>query len=640
MEDKKSRKEELDDFWDISMLLPGSRRPPSPRRPGSTDTVELTIDPPMQAEDYSDVSSKPLALPRREAGTGNGNNESIQTAGKVLPDKPMPGPVEQDVTRNHHRTAARNNAVHDKETESTVIKNFIPPHTAQDFVKEPRPDDEYVPEHPLLHRVSIYNRKSNYNYYEQFLHHARAVVNLRGSECRHVPFFSYVPQFSQLDREQLAWYLWWRQCAAAGNFKKTDYSYILLFIYEIINTAGHGNPEWGRRMLASLWRAYRSDYIRLDRLLGEWICDFSLIHHLPATPEITAGIPTDALASCSLKEYYMANGGESPEAYSDMLITYCSNYDYRRSKFAVGDSLPLFDKHIRGALAETVKRFSGDGRHLLGKAGLEDSRVTRDAFAGALCSYVIKKKIEVDYCSFSRTHELRFLVSDIIKYSENKLRGLIGIKSRLSIYALPTPMRECIDEYFAGVAPKKKKEISADLPDYEKNYDVPASPVSLERAAEIEQLSWETTEKLISAFGETENDDDETLSAGTGNPASESNLPTENDGPGDGDIAPPKMPADASPAEIQNPISIMPQKADSPGGLPEALGELLEFVSLCASGDIAGQREFARRRGELPELVADTVNALAADIIGDIILEECDGGYALIEDYRELFPSL
>ncbi len=586
---KKNRRDELDEFWDISSLLPQRKSAPAPYRP-STEPVEITIEPSDPAEPLSERDAPaPLDIPLSKTRPAGG-------------DIAAPGGGD--------------------ESGVPIIKKFIPPHTAEEESPPPRPDDEYEPRHNLIHRVRIFNWKTSYNYYEQFLRHAKKIKNAVGAECSRVPFFSYVPQFSQLNKSQLAWYLWWRERAGAGEYLRTDYSYILLFIYEIINTGGQGDPARGQELLFGIWRAYREEFPRFDKMLGEWICDFSLIHHLPPPEFVRGAIPAEALKVCNLKEFYMSVGEDYADGYCNMLLTYCSNYDYKSSKFAKGDALPIYDKHIRGALSQTIKRFSGDGGQLLSGAGLEDSRVIRDAFAGALCSYEVKRRIEVDYCSFSRTHELRFLVTDIIKYSENKIRASLGIKSRLGVYALALPMRECIDEYFSEHIPKKPKAVEPEARDYDVLYDTPPAPPSPGRAAEIEKASWETTERLIEAFAQDGGEEERELPKGeppagrlcerlTGG-ASEGAHAGEDEG----------LSTPASPA----PPSI---------SLGAALGDLFEFLRLADMRDYASQRSFAAKRGELPDLIADRINEIAFDILGDVILADEGEGYSLIEDYRK-----
>ena len=40
------------------------------------------------------------------------------------------------------------------------------------------------------------------------------------------------------------------------------------------------------------------------------------------------------------------------------------------------------------------------------------------------------------------------------------------------------------------------------------------------------------------------------------------------------------------------------------------------------------------------DAVADEINEIAAEIFGDVILEDGEGGYAIIEDYREQISFL
>lgn len=605
MDEKKKNnnpdRDESDGFWDIPSLLPrrGQAKSP-PRKKRSTYTVDITFDPPDTKSDGAITPTVPEVPIIRVM------------ASKTYSQKPQPSDGE------------------------VLVRRFIPPHTAEEFESPPKPDDEYTPEHGLIRRVRIFNWKTSYNYYEQFLTHARKIRYIKGQECRQVPFFSYVPQYSQLSRAQLNWYLWWREQAVSGRYLKTDYSYILLFIYEIINTGGHDNPAWGQKQLLGLWSAYRNGFPRLDKLLGEWICDFSLIHHLPPPPNIPERLPAEALQSCTLKEFYIAAVGRSADAYCNILLTYCTNYNYKNSKFAKGDVLRLYDQHIRGALARTINRFSGNGG-LLSGLELESSRMIRDAFAGALCSYRMKKRVEVEYCSFSRSHELRFLVTDIVKYSENKLRAHLGIKSRLSIYALPVPIRECIDGYFAELLPRKPRVTGQPPNEYDKLYDAPPAPLSPARAAQIEQASWETTERLTRAF--------EDAHAEANRQPGSPKTPVDEllcDTRGATDIVDYTEKSVTSDSENTTEAAKTPVTTTGAAKTPLAgsLGELLEFVRLADLCDFAGQRRFAAERGMLPDLVADRINEISAEILGDIILTGDDAGYSLVGEYRkEIFDD-
>ena len=175
--------EELDRFWDISALTPRCRQIKH-RRPESVEAVEITLDNPADGFDAVKGQRLTSTTPSKNEGCGD-----------------------------HPRSSSG-------EGES---------------ISPPAPDDDYAPQHRLIHRVRIYDKSGAYNYYEQFLDHARRVAGLRGTECQPTPFFSYVPQFSQLTKPQLNWYLWWRECLWSGSCPDTDFSYILLYIFELLN---------------------------------------------------------------------------------------------------------------------------------------------------------------------------------------------------------------------------------------------------------------------------------------------------------------------------------------------------------------------------------------------------------------------
>ena len=291
------------------------------------------------------------------------------------------------------------------------------------------------------------------------------------------------------------------------------------------------------------------------------------------------------------------------------LLAFCSNYDYHKSKFCNGEREKLFDTAVCGALREVTRYLSRDGRSFA-VAGLDDSKLTRDAYTGALCSYRNKRRIEVEFCSFSRSNELRYFVTDVIKHTENRLRAALGIRSRLTVYALSTPVRQLLDEYLDQILPKRliterKKDDAAEV--YERLYELPKKELSLRDAAEIERLSWDTTERLVEAFEEAEAAPIADLQPTT-------------------PITPPEPSAFLTDSDTDT--------------LQAALRPYLTFLQAVRDGDAAGQQN-AARKARLPlEVLADEVNALAAEHMGDILLEEADGLYTVIEDYQDVLKNI
>ncbi len=481
----------------------------------------------------------------------------------------------------------------EKIPEGGVIKRYIHPHTAESE-KQKLPDEEYRPENSLIHAVRLYSWNSAYPYYESFRKAAVFYYNKTSQYVTADPYFSYMPQYSQLNDRQLAYYLWFRSEIRADRYPDVEYSYILLLIYETINLSDKLPRERSVDLLAKMWLNYRSDYPRLDVQLSEWIFDMCLIEKLTPPPDILGVIGECLPSTAGLREFYADSVGDS-EAFAELLLRHCSNYNFKKSKFAAGENAPIYQKHTKGVLVHIISKCN-DPAHPFELAGLtlQDSRTQRDSYTGALCHPKVKKRIEIEFCSFSHSHELRFIVTDILKYAENRIRSHIGVKSRLSVNALPAEIKRLADEYFNRELPIRSlhPSIQNEIPEYEKLYEPASSGLSFESASKIEALSWETTGRLIDAFED-----------------------------------------DTSVTEI---VEETPQSDNGEKGFFESLNETeLAFVRAALAEDLAEQSHIAASSGSLPDVIADRINTLAADLMGDILLEDTGAGYAVLEDYAE-----
>ena len=533
-EEQKRREEELDRFWDIDALIP-AKRPVKPTR-ADVEAVEIVAE---------------TQNPTKQATSANAPSQT----------------------------------------------HFIPPHTPTDRAQPRLPDLEYNPTDSLISTVRIFRQKSSYAYYESFVADALRLNDVQGQECGHVPFFSYVPQYSQMRREQLEWYLWWRESFRACNYLATDYSYLLLYAYEIINLGARINPTRGQEALCRLWLHYREVFHQLDTYLPEWICDYSLIHRLPPPTFLGAREIHLAMQRCTLKEFYIPVG--EVDGIVRGLIVFASNYDYSKSKFYKADTKALFDDTITSAVRNVFLKMGGKSGGFFEAGAPESGRLVRNAFANALCAASNKYKIAVEYTSLSCSQSIRYLITDVIKYTENCIRAHLGIRARLGIYALPQHLREVVEAtcQALSVMPRRQTreatEAAAELT-YAHLYDAPRKPMSLSGASAIEQSSWDTTRRLVEAFEEVEEP-----------PAIE---PTE-------PIFAPTQQSTKKEAESAIPAIYHP------------------FLDAVIRGDADGVRTAARSLGKMVDAVLDEINECATDVLGDILLEECDGKICMIEDY-------
>jgi len=275
----------------------------------------------------------------------------------------------------------------------------------------------YTPSNPLIKSVDISKWPTKYTFYEHFKSDAIKFFHLKGEECQYVPFFSYMPQYMQLSHEQKAYYLWWRENVRNSIRLETDYSYIYLYIYEIINLPDFISPVQGLELLCNLWVAYREDFPKLDRNMTEWICDYCLINLLEPPFEKIMPFLGIVKENSSFFEFYTQ---VSEDSFYDTLFNLGSSYNWRQSKFRTAETAEIFDRHMPAAfrcaidvISERDIRFSDNGKLLT------PAKLSRDAYPGALCSYNVKRRIDIEYFSFTRSPEVRMIITDIIKCSEN-----------------------------------------------------------------------------------------------------------------------------------------------------------------------------------------------------------------------------
>ena len=133
-------------------------------------------------------------------------------------------------------------------------------------------------------------------------------------------------------------------------------------------------------------------------------------------------------------------------------------------------------------------------------------------------------------------------------------------------------------------------------------YDLPKKQFSLADAKRIEQESWQTTNDLIAAFEEDTVFRMEEVEEKT------------------------KVTEEAPIVSTEN----------AAGELCEALGKWLAFARAVLNNDVAMQRQEAERLGKMRDWIVDEINGIAADVIGDILIDGDGDEYTVIEDYRDM----
>ena len=463
----------------------------------------------------------------------------------------------------------------------------------------------YTPKnHSLIKKVVIKKHLDRFDFYDSFRKAAIVYFDYKTDKCDFVQYYSYMPQYSQLSPSQKSYYFYWRDMIRQGKFIKTDYSYLYLYVYEIINLPDLIPPEDGLSILISLWREYRGPLPRLDLYFSIWVQDYCLIHKLPAPTERISDFIFDVISSSAFPEFYLSDWKCASEHGVVSILAYLSDYDYRRGKYADGNpdssedrrkrQAELYKMHIESAMR--IILFEIEHVISLGGADASIKTLRRDAFPNSLCTHAVKRRLEIEYYSIGATSSLRIGITAAVRYAENKMRGLMGVKSRLAVKGLPDNYKAILDGYFEALE-KRERRIREEesVPEYERLYSAPKEKLSLKSADIIEASSWGTTERLVAFDDFVDDAADEPLTV---------------------------------PSDADNTCTDTAEAADT-YGLDNASLDYLSHLIVCDASVGIQQSDF-----EL-EAIVERINEAFADNFGDIIIESDGFDFKIIDDYKE-----
>jgi len=101
-----------------------------------------------------------------------------------------------------------------------------------------------------------------------------------GRPAAFVPFMTYWPTYDSMNKQQQAWYFFWRSQVRHGNYPDTDLSYIFIHIYELLSGVGWQTPQQGYEALVQIWSAYKNRFPTLNHYMSDWTFDFAQLHNL------------------------------------------------------------------------------------------------------------------------------------------------------------------------------------------------------------------------------------------------------------------------------------------------------------------------------------------------------------------------
>ena len=182
------------------------------------------------------------------------------------------------------------------------LQDFLPQHRFPDEPDRAAPPCELP---PLLRELRALER-ANDPYSTQrdrlFVRQARLAADYEDDYAFEGSFHHYFPTYQAMTDAQLRGYFAWRTSVRRGAVRKTSLSFAFVYLYELINGIGAPSPEAGYERLLDFWRAYRALDDGIDRYVRIWLHDYVVYHGLdlallaldpPADPRRDARLAPD-----------------------------------------------------------------------------------------------------------------------------------------------------------------------------------------------------------------------------------------------------------------------------------------------------------------------------------------------------------
>ncbi|ACL75324.1 TerB N-terminal domain-containing protein [Ruminiclostridium cellulolyticum] len=448
------------------------------------------------------------------------------------------------------------------------------------------------------------------DYYEKayrFLERARSFEHYKADSAKYVPFSCEWPTYDSMSIHQREWYFWWREQVRMGLYLETDLSYVLVYIYELVNLVGVSDPIDGYEKLYTIWEIYRNKYLKLDFHLLEWIMDYIIINDCPID---FIEILKDNISRCPyfhlpdfLIPYYT---DEELSKMSTTLIARFIDYPLKKSKFYTGIHQELLDKYIPRAIAEVnfyLKDRFGKGIFELYKP-TKFQKIIRVPFQGAVYGRRGEKELTATVIPYSQHGPLREFLTSVVKHTENKIRELKKFSGKLQGYTLERDIQRIIDKLI------QKTAVSEIMTKAKPKINIDTSKVK-----QLIKDSDQVCEKLISGLEEYE---------------TVSNKPEEvsdiEEYTIDGVISEDTL---TDSGDIYNILMLLTQDEKN-------------LIKILLQNGFEAEDELIvnQMQGIFIETLIDHINEISLDIIGDMLVSSKDSSKVIEEDYREELLSL
>lgn len=628
----------------------------------------------QKKENKKETSALPLKQSSTNAVEVELPSDKTETSSAVYRDQKLnlSRPTSQIEQKNKNGDPALSEKHEEIKPESSQIHSFtryIPPFSPQK--EEAKPVFSYEPDNMLIKKIEIFGDESGAVMQKDniFFRERSALLHKTANEAPYARFYSVSPRYTQLTKSQLNWYLWWRENARQGIYLQTDKSYVLLYIYELLTATKDEDLSKGLCSLCDLIRYFESNELYYPFLYSDIIADYCMIHGFNAPVEMLQNIFKKIVGTSTIPVFYVGFNHENREIYSRLLPEIYSLYNYRKSKLYTEKTKELFETHIPAALRRVFMDEEGYTALTSFSHGKYNyTTIDRHPFRGIPALRNTSLRIRITCYPLMDFQEK---ITNAARYAENRLRVFLGYKSMLNILALDMGIKKAIDKYMDENLPykpdkrrkdntnpkeqqsaepmfepahnKEKPPVENKKPKvkkreaYEVLYDLPKHEISIEAAAAIEKASWDTTRVLIETFADSDTEKDNGISI-----ENDITFKTTDNIP-DSTLKEPEKEEQKPAGSAYTDSSISTTDLDLNNSFisqfRQVIGDKADFILACIENDAQAQKKTALVYGLSIDGIADEINEASYEILGDILLEEQDGKYVVIDDYLPLLRN-
>lgn len=461
---------------------------------------------------------------------------------------------------------------------ASQMKNYLPP--------------QYIEMKRLITIKDFYKC----SYEQLFLKQAEFMAYFEDSFEYSGIFNRYYPTYRDMSDYDLRGYFSWRTELRHGNIKKTNRSFVFIYMYELLNLTGGLTAEQGYDLIKSFTEQYKKTDPSITNTLYNWLFDFIIYYGL--NPVFLETVPKyEQIKRASI----LWEIGAAPKETAIDAISSFSDYNTSSNQFAVENSEDIkiivynvfkamcdyFEKHRKNSYPEKcigkMKKFPYaffNGAVFCKKDGID-------------CG---ERKINA--CFFAEP-DLRNGSISLPAYYKNKSReiGLLFKTAEAVLREKINAPRQVIPPEAPKMLIKTTEKITDDYLKYKKKHTAKKIEIDLSQLDSIREISEITKNRLI-----IEEEQEENISSTNNTAPLYENAP--------------QLP-----------------KTETPENCGILTAEEFTLIKKLLAGE--DYKSYTRQCGLMLSVTADSINEKLFDYFGDTVIEFNSEEPCIIEDYTE-----